>query len=550
MQQAATRAERASLSAIEGSTAALTNAFVINLVSSTTPVALTRPDHAGLRRFNFFVSRRREQDGRERFRLHMGYFESQEEAEKLLDIVREIYPGAWAGMAPGRGLRTSAAPDAQSPAATAAATPPSIARPTALPAAPAVARTGPRVVAASIASASVVRAAVAPMARTHDAPASGPQRPASERHTAVGALGGVRSAIDAHDQSGSGADGMRSSSPGGTTMPSAASIPTCQPAFSTSVSASASTPAPVVARATVPTLRAATPTASRSAPAAPPSEETLTNTGALRVLEGSAPSAATKPQSSSRSRTPAPAHEKACYAVQLVWSVKPIEMTRVPQLAIFSAYTLYGAQGHRDGRRWYGLRLGFFTDAISAKQVAHYVRADFATVSVVPVTTRERDQAGRAVSGAAAASAVTAAPAHAPLPVQPPAGSAGRDGSAVSMDEFKLIDDAASAPIKAPKQPRAAAPSASRAKRGAPGKRVVVRRVGQVHAQRKVKPMTLEETLEILGANQLEVEGKGKGNASYRSADESGVRHVRLERVKGKPSKLSRLFDRLSERLG
>ena len=69
------------------------NAFVINLCSSTSPVALAPPDHAGLKRFSFFVSRRRE-ESRERFRLHMGYFDTQEEAEKLLDIVREIYPGA------------------------------------------------------------------------------------------------------------------------------------------------------------------------------------------------------------------------------------------------------------------------------------------------------------------------------------------------------------------------------------------------------------------------------------------------------------------------
>src|SRR5579863_3479765 len=84
------------------------NAFVINLCSSTSPVALTPPDHAGLKRFSFFVSRRRE-ESRERFRLHMGYFDTQEQAEKLLDIVREIYPGAWAGLAPGQRLRAAAA---------------------------------------------------------------------------------------------------------------------------------------------------------------------------------------------------------------------------------------------------------------------------------------------------------------------------------------------------------------------------------------------------------------------------------------------------------
>ena len=75
--------------------------FVINLCASTTPVGLVHPTHAQLKRFTFFVSRRRE-DGRERFRLHMGYFSSQEEAEKLLDVVRDIYPAAWAGVAPVR----------------------------------------------------------------------------------------------------------------------------------------------------------------------------------------------------------------------------------------------------------------------------------------------------------------------------------------------------------------------------------------------------------------------------------------------------------------
>ncbi|HEY6458162.1 MAG TPA: hypothetical protein VIY90_23035, partial [Steroidobacteraceae bacterium] len=70
--------------------------FVINLCSSTTPMALTQPQLAQLKRYSFFVSRRLE-DGRERFRLHMGYFESLLQAEELLPVVREIYPGAWAG---------------------------------------------------------------------------------------------------------------------------------------------------------------------------------------------------------------------------------------------------------------------------------------------------------------------------------------------------------------------------------------------------------------------------------------------------------------------
>ena len=89
--------------------------FVINLCSSTTPMALTQPKLAELKHYKFFVSRRLE-DGRERFRLHMGYFDSLPQAEELLPLVRDIYPGAWAGEAPGKRLRARAAHPVAAPA--------------------------------------------------------------------------------------------------------------------------------------------------------------------------------------------------------------------------------------------------------------------------------------------------------------------------------------------------------------------------------------------------------------------------------------------------
>ena len=73
--------------------------FVINLCASTSPMALSHPTAPELKRYTFFVSRQRE-DGRERFRLHMGYFASQEEADAMLNAVRDVYPAAWAGPAP------------------------------------------------------------------------------------------------------------------------------------------------------------------------------------------------------------------------------------------------------------------------------------------------------------------------------------------------------------------------------------------------------------------------------------------------------------------
>src|SRR4026207_2478726 len=84
--------------------ATATGGYVINLTSSTTPMALSQPKDPTLAQFTFFVSRRLE-DGRERFRLHMGYFETQQAAEEMLAVVREVYPGAWASEAPGKKLR-------------------------------------------------------------------------------------------------------------------------------------------------------------------------------------------------------------------------------------------------------------------------------------------------------------------------------------------------------------------------------------------------------------------------------------------------------------
>ncbi|MFM1885647.1 MAG: hypothetical protein RL026_804 [Pseudomonadota bacterium] len=83
--------------------------FVINLAASATPVTLSQPQDPALRRYTFFVSRRRE-DGRERFRLHMGYFHDPAHAEDLLPTIRDIYPTAWVGPAPvgGRAPRPGA----------------------------------------------------------------------------------------------------------------------------------------------------------------------------------------------------------------------------------------------------------------------------------------------------------------------------------------------------------------------------------------------------------------------------------------------------------
>src|SRR5256714_3661595 len=173
--------------------------------------------------------------------------------------------------------------------------------------------------------------------------------------------------------------------------------------------------------------------------AMPPESSPLSDTQVLRMLEarlpegGEPPSAELahgsipmlKPDDTGTRRALKEAvvnNAPVSFAVQLQWSVQPAELDKVPSLAIFSAYTLYTVEGSRDGRKWYGLRLGFFSDAISAKQVAHYVRSEFASVAVVPVSPQEKARATD--------QDVKAATLAAPMATRPH-----------TADEFKLIED-------------------------------------------------------------------------------------------------------------
>jgi hypothetical protein len=490
------------------------NAFVINLCSSTSPVALTPPDHAGLKRFSFFVSRRRE-ESRERFRLHMGYFDTQEEAEKLLDIVREIYPGAWAGLAPGQKLRAAAAQGAAA-AAPAVATevapaqldPPQDSTPAA--AAPPVAAV-PATDAAAVAEEDARLVAAAALALVPDEGRRIPESPMLKPENAAAArsLHDVRAAIAALEDTSERAPVLRP-------------IPELKPAEAAAEISDHS----VLAVLEQGAAAASATTASTVAMAMP-----VARSPGASVWRDAADEAQAAAQAEAQPRV-----EKPFYAVQLMWSVQPMDIAQVPQLAIFSAYTLYGAEGNRDGRRWYGLRLGFFTDAVSAKQVAHYVRSEFSTVSVVPVTARERERA-KLAAGRPSATAVATATAPATTAVaakSPPPATAPKT-------EFQFIEDKNQAAI-AVARPGSGSPRPTRA---APGKRAKLRTQGAVSGRARTKPMTLEETLEILGAGELKMD---EGRQPL--IDESLEAHARAKPAKNKASRLGRLFERLSERMG
>ena len=77
------------------------------------------------------------------------------------------------------------------------------------------------------------------------------------------------------------------------------------------------------------------------------------------------------------------------FAVQLHWSAEPIDVTAVSPLPVFKSHTLYATESRREGRSCYFLRLGFFSDPMSAKQVAAQVLSSYATAAVVPVLEEE-----------------------------------------------------------------------------------------------------------------------------------------------------------------
>jgi len=611
--------------ATEPAAAAATGPFVINLCSSTTPMALSQPHSAELKRFTFYVSRRLE-DGRERFRLHMGHFRTLAEAEEWLNVVREVYPGAWAGEAPGKRLRQLAAQAAepasgaerersggQQPSPASASVPAAARRAASTPTT-AVTPPPPRP-AATVAAGAARGAPPAGAVQTRvplRAPLNIPTlQPATDVES--GATPAERARV-AYAQR---------------RVPLAPAKPTRQQPAVPPQAATPQRPGSLAARAGMPKVPVANSAAvrgptpkSRSGPplsqsnvrevlasldesgstrqmqtlrldeaAATPSAASaasadLSDSQVLRILENrradggraevDASVALLRPDDTATRRAlhdAVASNAAVAFAVQLDWSVQPIDLARVPPLAIFSAYTLYSVEGSREGRRWYGLRLGFFSDAISAKQVAHYVRSEFTSVAVVPVSPQERNRASSAERSIIAKSG-------APTPRL-------NDRLLDRTSEFKLIDDepaqrklpqsraaqasAATPPVPAagagrtaspgsevpaadaPTNPAASSSGASNTKSlpplkarapSAAQKRSVRNPAGGgrvVRAREKRSPQTLEETLEILGADQLEIDD-GRGEL----LNDSGVRHLKVEVRKESP--FMRLLDRLAER--
>ena len=268
---------------------------VITLLASIAPIPLRAPTAPELAGLAIFRSRTVE-DGRERFRLHIGYFPTAAAAEQVLPIVRKSYPAAIVTLAPQGSM-------------------------------------------GSLDDTAMARFSIL---RQADAPSSEPVSPAAPPRAA-------------------------------------ASVAPSKPA-----ARAPARPAPRLLPPSSPVTRSMLDDSPsmRSAP--------LPTPPVLRRVDAVVAPPSIPPLAEPASR------ESQHYAVQLIWSREAIDLGKIPQLAIFSGYLLYAVETEPSARRYFGVRLGFYNDALSARLVAQYVRSDFKNVAVVPVSQREKTRASTA----------------------------------------------------------------------------------------------------------------------------------------------------------
>lgn len=187
------------------------------------------------------------------------------------------------------------------------------------------------------------------------------------------------------------------------------------------------------------------------------------------------------------------------FVVQLCRSNEPIELGSLPALDIFRAYTLYLAEGAFEGVTWYALRMGFFGDADSAKQVAYYARTNFASVAVVPINADERTRANKRPIALALLA---------------------QKAFDRSIDEMLAADQAESALPEAPRYPSPEAPF-----RAEPQPVTAPNRATAAPTKGRQKD-SLEQTLELLASSEL------WSNTDSESHTATGVRHLKVEAVR------------------
>jgi hypothetical protein len=426
--------------------------FVINLSASTAPITVPAKSIAGCEQAHMYQLQRTE-DRRPRYRLRLGPFGSEDEADAVLMIVRDIYPGALTATADDDDLRaiatlrakTGALPPASekpaapavsprpaakplvSAAATAVTVPtlsdtpvsPSKPMPSAIPtlfatpAAPATPAARAKPMASTIPTHTAAPASPAkPMASPIPTLTAAPTGPAKPMASTVPTL--TAAPTDPAKPMAPGIPTLTaapaspakpmapavltlSASPGVPATPAAPAIPAVSTAPTPAKPMAPAVPAVSAAPiATATPMAPARPTAEQRVPVRMPAAGPTLNAPVPRQAEESGkrvPSLdATQTVRALTELELEDADAARWFVIQLSLAEEAFDPDTLPNLDIFSVYRLYSVAGIDQGRIMHALRLGFFTEEISAGAVASYLATFYDKPTIKRVSSAERER--------------------------------------------------------------------------------------------------------------------------------------------------------------
>lgn len=366
----------------------------------------------------------RQEDGRRRYRLRMGFFTTEADAELLLNSVRALYPTAFIGcvsnederfvrsaghVRPAINIVTASEPVAKPVAAPPVAKPVAMAVPAAAQAAPQPAPAPVKTVAKPVKTEQSEQS-VAPKSMDKPMETKPAIKPAeTKRVEAKPAELSIRvevaqatkpaptKADDGDTQVFHVARGVTLPNidlelvpePAQPAAPAVAQPPrqvqsTIQPQPATAVLK------PAVNKSATPAAKEAAPSA--KAPAKPIAPVALPM-GAPKVVDDYIPVLDTtmtvRTLTSTEREDP---NQPTWFTVQLALSQQPVNLDTMPKLDIFAAYRLYSVALMEDGKIQHALRLGFFKESVSADAVAGYLKTFFESTQITRIAKAEYDR--------------------------------------------------------------------------------------------------------------------------------------------------------------
>ncbi|MGE0115580.1 MAG: hypothetical protein AB7T07_11960 [Steroidobacteraceae bacterium] len=361
---------------IQAAGISVTELFVINLCASMTPMPAVPKNLKGFEKYKLYQVSRQE-DGRRRFRLRLGFFTSEADAEWVLNSVRSLYPTAFTGCVTQEDLRyvNDAGAAALRPVGNGAAN------------ASPVSNNAPAIKTSPISASIAIPAPSAPIPTTK-APLT---------------LETAKPAVNNQEAQKTPQNNQPFHVARGVQLPEThleltdefaipAALKKAEP-VNPSTKASALQPE----KPAVQNQRQKQPaTASHanvtnSVANAPIRSASIVN--APKVIDDYVPILDTTLTIRTLTQTEADdPNRPKWFVVQLALSEQPINLETMPKLDIFAAYNLYSVALMEGGGIKHALRLGFFRENVSAEAVMGYLKAFFSAPRISQISTAEYER--------------------------------------------------------------------------------------------------------------------------------------------------------------